>query len=75
MLPPWLHAIRLSCLFPLLLAVRTLAVSRCNHSVLESMAKVGRDKVIQIVRDSTLWGWSNWWVGRYAQRLAMAPGG
>ena len=73
MLPPWQHAIRLSCLFPLLLAGRTLAVSRRNCRVLESKAKVGRDEVIQIMRDSTMWGWSNWWVERYARRLAMAP--
>jgi len=73
MLPPWQHAIRLSCLFPLLLAGRTLAVSRRNYRVLESKAKVGRDEVMQIVRDSTMWGWSNWWVERYARRLAMAP--
>lgn len=73
MLPSWQHAIRLSCLFPLLLAVRTLAVSRRNCRVLESKAKVGRDEVIQIMRDSTMWGWSNRWVERYARRLAMAP--
>jgi phytoene/squalene synthetase len=74
-LPPWQHAIRLSCLFPLLLAVRTLAVCRRNQRVLDSTAKVGRSEVIQIVRDSTVWGWSNWWVERYAQRLAVVPAG
>jgi farnesyl-diphosphate farnesyltransferase len=75
MLPPWQHAIRLSCLFPLLLAERTLAVSRRSYRVLESKAKIGREEVIQILRDATMWGWSNWWVERYSQRLAMAPAG
>lgn len=75
MLPPWQHAIRLSCLFPLLLAERTLAVNRRNLSVLESKAKIGRDEVIRILRNGTMWGWSNWWVDRYARRLAIAPAG
>ncbi|MCL7453272.1 MAG: squalene/phytoene synthase family protein [Anaerolineae bacterium] len=75
MMPPWQHGIRLSCLFPLLLARRTLAVSRRSCRVLESKAKVGRDEVVQIMRDSTMWGWSNWWVERYARRLAVAPAG
>lgn len=71
-LPPWRHAIRLSCLYPILFAVRTLALCRQNYSVLESEGKkMMRDEVKKIVRDSTLWGWSNWWVDRYIQRLAV----
>ena len=75
MLPPWQHAIRLSCLFPLLFAVRTLAVSRQNYSVLDSKAKITRDEVAQIVRNSTLLGWSNRWVDGYIRRLAAVPAG
>jgi len=69
-LPPWQHAIRLSCLYPLLFAVRTLSICRQNYRVLQSEAKMVRTEVKQIVRDSTLWGWSNWWVERYIRELS-----
>ncbi len=69
-LPPWQHSIRLFCIFPLMFAVRTLAISRKNHSVLDSEAKISREEVKRIVRDSTLWGWSNMWLDRYYQQLS-----
>ena len=68
-LPPWQHSIRLACMFPLLFAVRTLAICRDSTSVLYSEAKMQREEVKQIVRDSTLWGWSNWWVDYYCRQL------
>lgn len=68
-LPPWKHAIRLSCLYPLLFAIRTLAISRKNHQVLLGEAKMSREEVKKIVRDSTIWGWSNAWVDSYITRL------
>ncbi|MGH7662845.1 MAG: squalene/phytoene synthase family protein [Gemmatimonadaceae bacterium] len=64
------HAIRLACLYPLMFAVRTLAVSRRNALVFESEAKITRSEVRRIVRRSTLLGWSNRWIGSYARRLA-----
>jgi farnesyl-diphosphate farnesyltransferase len=70
-LPPWKHAIRLSCLYPLLFAIRTLAVSRKNDQVLQGAAKMSRDEVRRIVRDSTIWGWSNAWVDSYIHRLEV----
>lgn len=70
-LPPWHHAIRMFCLFPLLFAVRTLAISRNNYTVFASEAKITRAEVKRIVRDSTLWGWSNWWVDRYFEQLSL----
>lgn len=70
-LPPWHHAIRLFCIFPLFFAVRTLALSRANYAVFTSEAKISRDEVKQIVRDSTLWAWSNRWVDDYARQLAV----
>jgi farnesyl-diphosphate farnesyltransferase len=69
-LPPWQHSIRLFCIFPLMFAVRTLAISRKNHSVLESEAKISREEVKRIVRDSTLWGWSNLWLDHYYRQLS-----
>jgi farnesyl-diphosphate farnesyltransferase len=71
-LPPWKHAIRLSCLYPLLFAIRTLAISRKNYEVLSGEAKISRDEVRRIVRDSTIWGWSNAWVDSYITRLEAA---
>jgi farnesyl-diphosphate farnesyltransferase len=71
-LPWWQHGIRLGCIFPLMFAIRTLAVSRHNAQVFESEAKMTRREVKKIVLDSTLWGWSNIWLDRYYQELNVA---
>jgi farnesyl-diphosphate farnesyltransferase len=71
-LPWWQHGIRLGCIFPLMFAIRTLAVSRHNAQVFESEAKITRNEVKKIVLDSTLWGWSNLWLDRYYQELNIA---
>jgi farnesyl-diphosphate farnesyltransferase len=68
-LPPWQHRIRLACIFPLMFAIRTLAISRRNDKVFDSEAKISRDEVKQIVTDSMLWGWSNLWLDSYSQKL------
>ncbi|HLO33126.1 MAG TPA: squalene/phytoene synthase family protein [Anaerolineales bacterium] len=68
-LPPWQHRIRLACIFPLMFAIRTLAISRRNAQVFEDEAKISRDEVRQIVTDSKLWGWSNFWLDSYYQKL------
>ncbi len=68
-LPPWQHRIRLACIFPLMFAIRTLAISRRNDQVFENEAKISRDEVKQIITDSTLWGWSNLWLDSYYQKL------
>jgi len=68
-LPWWQHGIRLGCIFPLMFAIRTLAVSRHNAQVFENEAKITRNEVKKIVMDSTLWGWSNVWLDRYYQEL------
>lgn len=68
-LPPWQHRIRLACIFPLMFAIRTLAISRRNAEVFENEAKISRDEVKQIVVDSKLWGWSNVWLDNYYQKL------
>jgi farnesyl-diphosphate farnesyltransferase len=72
-LPPWQHRIRLACIFPLMFAIRTLAISRRNAQVFEDEAKISRDEVKQIVIDSKLWGWSNIWLDSYYQKLNVAP--
>ena len=68
-LPWWQHGIRLGCIFPLMFAIRTLAVCRHNAQVFESEAKMSRTEVKKIVLDATLWGWSNLWLDRYYQKL------
>jgi farnesyl-diphosphate farnesyltransferase len=68
-LPPWQHRIRLACIFPLMFAIRTLAISRRNVQVFETEAKISRAEVRQIVTDSMLWGWSNTWLDSYYQKL------
>ena len=73
-LPPWLHTLRLACIWPLLFAVRTLALSRQNVNVLVGEVKMTRDEVKTIVRDTTLFGWSNRWLESYYHHLQSAPG-
>ena len=64
-LPRTQHRIRLFCVWPLFFAVKTLAISRNNSNVLFNEAKMSRDDVKAIVRDTTLMGWSNRWLNRY----------
>jgi farnesyl-diphosphate farnesyltransferase len=68
-LPQWQHRIRLACIFPLMFAIRTLAISRRNARVFENEAKITREEVRQIVKDATLWGWSNSWLDSYYRKL------
>ncbi|MGH2520987.1 MAG: squalene/phytoene synthase family protein [Anaerolineales bacterium] len=72
-LPPWLHTLRLACIWPLLFAARTLAISRHNVNVLVGEVKMTRDEVKAIVRDTTLFGWSNQWLEGYFRRLQSEP--
>ena len=67
------HAIRLACMWPLLFAVKTLAISRNNAAVIDSEAKMGRDQVRRIVYQTRLFGWSNRWLRRYYYVLSDEP--
>ena len=67
--PKRLHGIRLACMWPLLFAVRTLAVSRNNINVVLTEAKITRAEVKKIMRETTLFGWSNDWLINYYRRL------
>jgi dTDP-4-dehydrorhamnose 3,5-epimerase len=67
--PQWHHRVRLACIWPSLFAARTLALSRNNPQVLRGEAKMSRAEVKQVVRDSSLWGWSNRWYRHYFDRL------
>ena len=76
--PSHYHGLRLALMWPFYFAVRTLAVSRSNASVIQSEAKISRDEVQRIVILTRLFGWSNPWVRWYYQKLkgrepALAP--
>jgi len=70
-LPKWLHGIRLACMWPLLFAVKTIAVSRDNMNVILSESKITRKEVTKIIRDTTFFGWSNSWLTNYYHHLQV----
>jgi farnesyl-diphosphate farnesyltransferase len=72
LLPRRMHRLRLMCIWPLLFAARTLAVTRNDPRALASDAKVSRPEVRRIMRDSALRGWSNRWLRGYFD--ALNPG-
>ncbi len=69
LLPRTLYRIRLACIWPMLLAIRTVAISDANPDVFNGGVKMARSEVKHIVRCSTLFGWSNRWIASYALRL------
>ena len=68
-LPRTQHRIRLFCVWPLFFAVKTLALSRNNVNVLRAEAKMSRHDVKNIIRDTTMLGWSNRWLNKYYTSL------
>jgi farnesyl-diphosphate farnesyltransferase len=64
------HRIRLACMWPLFFAIKTLAVSRNNVNVILEEAKLSRDQVKKIMRDTSFFGWSNHWLFRYYRNLS-----
>jgi farnesyl-diphosphate farnesyltransferase len=71
--PPWLHRIRLACIWPLFFAVKTLALSENNPQVIRSEAKISRKEVKEIVQRTTLLGWSDYWLQSYYNKLRQLP--
>ncbi len=63
------HRLRLACMWPLLFAVKTLAISKDNRNVILHEAKMGRDQVKRIVTHTRLFGWSNRWLRAYYRGL------
>jgi hypothetical protein len=72
LIPRRAHRLRLMCAWPLLFAVRTLALSRSDLDVLGAEVKISRAEVKSIMRRSALQGWSNRWLQRYFD--ALNPG-
>ena len=69
LLPRTIYRIRRACIWPMLLAIRTVAISDANPQVLSGGVKIPRHEVKQIVRCSTLFGWSDHWLTLYSRRL------
>ncbi len=67
--PPHQHRIRLACMWPLFFAVKTLAMSRNNINVVLNEVKMTRQDVKNIMRQTTLMGWSNRWLNKYYDTL------
>ena len=72
--PRRLHQVRLANIWPLFFAIKTLALSRDNVEVVRSEVKITRDDVSQIMRMTTLKGWSNRWLREYYERLNHGDG-
>jgi farnesyl-diphosphate farnesyltransferase len=72
LLPVSRRRIRLFCIWPLLFAVKTLALSRNNTAVIASEAKITRPQVRRIVTISSLIWWSNRMLALYF-RILSAP--
>ncbi len=64
-IPASQHKMRLAILWPILFAARTVSISRDNLSVLSGEAKIQRNEIKKIMRDTTLFGWSNKFLDRY----------
>jgi phytoene/squalene synthetase len=73
--PRSLYRVRLATMWPLFFAARTVAVSRDNPDVVLSEAKMTRDDVKEIVRKTTLMGWSNRWLAGFHERLLRGSEG
>ncbi len=70
MLPRSQYRIRLFCIWPLLFAVKTLAISRQDPLVLADEKKITRSQVKQIVVISKLLSWSNVLLTAYYKSLS-----
>ena len=70
LLPRAQRRIRLFCIWPLLFAVKTLAISRNNRAVIADEAKITRPQVKRIVAISSLIWWSDWLLRCYYRFLS-----
>lgn len=67
--PRRLYRARIANIWPLCFAIKTLAKSRDNVEVIRSEVKITRGNVQEIMRATSLLGWSNRWLEGYCQRL------
>jgi farnesyl-diphosphate farnesyltransferase len=67
--PRRLYRARMANIWPLCFAIKTLAKSRDNAEVIRSEVKITRSDVQEIMRVTSLFGWSNRWLEGYCQLL------
>ncbi len=67
--PARLYRVRMANIWPLCFALRTLAISRDNPKVIQEQVKISREDVREIMRLTSLFGWSNRWLRGYCSRL------
>ena len=70
LLPRTSRRIRLFCIWPLLFAVKTLAISRNNRAVIADEAKITRPQVKRIVAVSSLIWWPESLLANYYNFLS-----
>lgn len=73
LLPRSVYRVRLACMWPILFAIRTAAISSSNGGVFSGTVRITRADVKRIIRASSLFGWSNSWLRFYADRLRKPP--
>lgn len=69
--PCFHHRIRLGCMWPLFFAIKTLSISRNNINVILNETKLERYQVKDIMKKTTMYGWSNRWIKDYYQQLSI----
>jgi farnesyl-diphosphate farnesyltransferase len=67
--PARLYRARMANIWPLCFALKTLAISRGNPEVIYGQVKISRDDVREIMRVTSIFGWSNRWLRDYYGRL------
>ena len=72
-IPAYHHKMRLAIIWPILFAARTVSICRNNLSVLTGEAKITRDEIKKIIRNTSLFGWSNGYLDNYYKYLISIP--
>lgn len=67
--PTRLYRARMANIWPLCFAIKTLAISRDNPAVIREQVKISREDVMEIMRTTSLFGWSDRWLRGYCSRL------
>jgi phytoene/squalene synthetase len=67
--PGRLYRARMANIWPLCFALKTLAISRENPQVIYGQVKISREDVREIMRTTSVFGWSNRWLRGYCKKL------
>jgi farnesyl-diphosphate farnesyltransferase len=70
LLPKTQRNIRLAAIWPMMFAVRTVAISRNNYGVITGEVKLAREEIKSIIKKTSLLGWSNLFIEYYFNKLS-----